>query len=129
MAGSVIDPAPRVVESVRTGGVQPTEISVHPRQGGDDGHAKAAQGQEPSDAEEEDGADGEPYGAGDKDQRGKEDETQRSDGDGEASEDEQDGAGDEKGQESDELAGVWRMVLEFSKECGVGFWGSSLGLD
>lgn len=123
MAGGVVNPAPCVVEPVRTGRVHPTEVAVHPGQGGDDGYAEAAHGQEGSGGKKEEGGKWEPYGAGEEDEWGEEDDGEGGGCDGEAGEDEQDGAGDEEGQEADELGGVWCMVLDFTEECGSLGWG------
>lgn len=84
MAGRIVNPAPCVVEPVRTGRVHPAEVSVHPGQGGHDGNAEPAKGQEPSGANKEEGPDWEPYGARDENQWGEEDDSEGGGGDGEA---------------------------------------------
>lgn len=131
VARRVVDPAPRVVDPVRAGRVEPPEILVHPRQGGDSGHARSAHREEPGYGYEEDGAKWDPYGAGKEDQWCEENEAEDGGGDGEAGEEEQDAAGDDEGQEADELGGVGGVFLEFADYagCGVGAGVGSLRSD
>ena len=114
MASRVVNPAPRVVDLVRTRRVHATEVAVHPWQTSHECHNEATDGQERCSQNKEDGTYRDPEGASEENEWGKEDEPDDWGCDSEASEEEQDGSGDEKCEEANELGGVWCMVLEFT---------------
>lgn len=109
--------------------MQPSGILVQPRHGGGGGQTRPANREEASDDYEEESADWDPYGAGEDDERCKEDESDDGNSDGDAGEEEQDGAGDYKSHYTHELGRVEGVLTESADEwssiaAGGGSWWS-----
>lgn len=127
MTSRIIYPAPSIIDPTRTRRVHPLKVPVRPRQSGNDGDSEPAHGQESGGDEEENGADRNPNRTRYEDQRRKKDQTQNSRGDRQSSEKEKNRAGDDEGQDSDELGGIGCMLMESTEERGSCLIGSRLG--
>lgn len=118
MGGGVGDPAAGVVHPVRPHRVAPHEVPVQPRGARQDRHAQAARGEDYHGGHEhyEDGR--HPYRARQEDDGAEEDEGHHGAGEGEAGEQQENGAGDDEGEEADDLRGVGCLLLKPADEAG-----------
>lgn len=84
--------------------MQSPEVLINPRKHGHGGNTKPTKGQEPTDDNEEEPTNRDPYGARYDDQRREEDETEDRHCDGCPREEEENGAGYYEGQEPQKLS-------------------------
>lgn len=112
MTRRFINRVTRIAYPVRTGQVEPSEVTVHPREHSQHNEPKPARTKEPRCDEEERGASRDPYRAQNDDHWSENNQAENGYNDGEAGEYERNGHGYQKGEDAEELLWVWHALLK-----------------